>query len=199
MKILFVGATGTIGSAVASTLASRGHDVIPAHRSSSTFPIDIADVDSIQRLLDQVGELDALACAAGSTPFAAWEELTRDHWMSGINSKFFGQVELVRRALPNLTTGGSVAVMSGVLARETIRTGTVATAVNAAIEGWVRASAAELWGRCRINAVSPTLLRESIPRYGNAFPGFPTTTAAEVAGAFVRSLEGVETGQVYVV
>lgn len=199
MKILLVGSSGTIGSAVAVGLARRGHDVIGAHTSSAEFPVDLADTESIQRLLNQVGELDAVACAAGRTPYAEWSDLDRNDWMSGIDNKFLGQVELVRRATKNVLPGGSFTVISGILARQPIRTGTVGTAMNCAIEGWVRASASELWGRFRINAVSPTLLRESVPKFGRVFPGFPPTTASDVAGAYVRSIESFETGQIYTV
>jgi hypothetical protein len=61
----------------------------------------------------------------------------------------------------------------------------------------VRASAGELWGRFRINAVSPTVLTESREKYASAMPGYPSVDAADVALAYVRSAESMETGQVY--
>jgi NAD(P)-dependent dehydrogenase (short-subunit alcohol dehydrogenase family) len=198
MKILHVGATGTVGIAVRSALEERGHDVIAAHRGSTTHPVDLTDPASIARLLDGVGELDAVVNTAGSTPFGAWDDLDREQWLSGLNNKLLGQVELVRQATSFVREGGSFTLISGILGREPIRTGSIAAAVNGALEAWVRASSAELWGRYRINIVSPSVLTEARDAYAASMPGFPAVPAAEVAAAYVRSVESFETGQIYV-
>ncbi|MCY1554306.1 hypothetical protein D9M68_908700 [compost metagenome] len=83
------------------------------------------------------------------------------------------------------------------LAIEPIRNGANATAVNAAIEGFVAAAAIELPRGIRINAVSPTLLTESLPTYGPFFPGFETVPSQRVGLAYQRSVEGAQTGRVY--
>ncbi|TDO46715.1 NADP-dependent 3-hydroxy acid dehydrogenase YdfG [Kribbella sp. VKM Ac-2527] len=196
MKILLVGA-GTVGRAAHDALVARGHEVVAAHRTSAEYPIDLTDPSSIQRVLDKVGPLDAAVCTAGTTPYGPWDDLDRDAWLAGINSKLLGQVELVRRATGVVRAGGSFTLITGILAREPIRTGSVAAAVNGALEAWVVASAGELWGRYRINAVSPTVLTESRDKYADAFPGYPTVDASVVGQAFVRSVESMETGQVY--
>lgn len=72
-----------------------------------------------------------------------------------------------------------------------------AAATNGAIEAWVRAISGELWGRFRINAVSPTVLSESREKYAAAMPGFPAVDAADVGQAYVRSVDSVETGRIY--
>jgi hypothetical protein len=55
MRILHVGASGTVGTAVADALESRGHVVLRAHRGSTTWPVDITDPDSIGDLVDAAG------------------------------------------------------------------------------------------------------------------------------------------------
>jgi NAD(P)-dependent dehydrogenase (short-subunit alcohol dehydrogenase family) len=195
---MLVGATGAIGAAVHTALAARGHDVIAAHRGSPEWPLDISDPNQISDILAKTGALDAVACAAGSTPYGPWQQMDRDAWMSGITSKLLGQVELVRQAADRVRTGGSFTLITGVLAREPIRSGSVASAINGALEAWVMATAAELWGKQRINAVSPTVLTESLGKYGDSFPGFPSVCAADVAQAYVRSIEGIDTGRIYV-
>ena len=47
----------------------------------------------------------------------------------------------------------------------------------------------------RINVVSPNVLRESWDQYQDFFPGFEAVPAARAALAYVRSVEGVQTGQ----
>lgn len=199
MKILHVGATGTVGNAVGDALRGRGHEVIAAHRGSDDFGVDITDPDSIARLLGRVGEIDALVSSAGTTPFGAWDELDRDHWYAGLNSKLLGQVELVRQGTRVVRPGGSFTLITGILGREPIRGGSIAAAFNGALEAWVRASAGELWGRYRINAVSPTVLAESREKYAQAMPGYPVVSSADVGQAYVRSVESMETGQVYAI
>lgn len=199
MKILLVGATGAIGEAAHTALAERGHDVLAAHRGSPDWPVDLADPQQISALLDKAGALDAVACAAGATPFGPIRELDRDAWLPGLNSKLLGQVELVRQATDQVRTGGSFTLITGIIGREQIRNGSAAAAINGALEAWVAAAATELRGRQRINAVSPTVLTESLGRYGDFFPGFPSVAGADVGQAYVRSIEGVDTGRVYAV
>lgn len=197
MRILHVGASGTVGSAVTDALRSRGHEVLAAHRGSEMWPVDITDPDSVGRLVDAAGSLGAVVSTAGTTPFGAWDDLDRDAWVSGLNNKLLGQVELVRQATRAVRPGGSFTLISGILAREPIRGSSIGSAVNGALEAWVRCTAGELWGRYRINAVSPTVLTESREKYATAFPGFPVVDAADVGQAYVRSVESMETGQVY--
>ncbi len=199
MKILLVGATGAIGEAAHKALSERGHDVIAAHRGSTEWPVDIADPQQISALVDKAGALDAVACAAGATPFGPVRELNRDAWLPGVNSKLLGQIELVRQASDQVRTGGSFTLITGIIGREQIRNGSAAAAINGALEAWVAAAATELWGKQRINAVSPTVLTESLGKYGDFFPGFPSVAAADVGHAYVRSIEGVDTGRVYAV
>jgi NAD(P)-dependent dehydrogenase (short-subunit alcohol dehydrogenase family) len=197
VRILHVGSSGTVGQAVSTALLERRHEVIGAHRRSSDHPVDITDPESVRTLIASVGELDAVVCTAGTTPFGAWDTLDRSHWQAALNNKLLGQVELVKQATEVVRTGGSFTVISGVLGRAPIRTGSIAAAVNGALEAWVQASAGELWGRYRINAVSPTVLTESRRKYAKAMPGYPTVDAAAVGQAYVRSVESMDTGQVY--
>jgi NAD(P)-dependent dehydrogenase (short-subunit alcohol dehydrogenase family) len=199
MRILHVGATGTVGDAVRKALLERGHEVLAAHRSSDEHPVDFTDPDSIDRLLDGIGELDALVSTAGTTPIKAWDDITPEDWSAGMNSKFLGQVQLVQQATRTVRAGGSFTVITGILGREPIRNGSIAAAANGALEAWVRASAGELWGRYRVNAVSPTVLSESREKYSAAMPGYPVVDSVLVGQAFVRSVESMETGKIYVI
>ncbi len=80
---------------------------------------------------------------------------------------------------------------------ESIETGTVASTVNGGVEAFVRAAATGLPDGQRINAVSATAFTESWDAYAEFFPGYVPIPAADAARAYVRSVGGVETGQVY--
>jgi NAD(P)-dependent dehydrogenase (short-subunit alcohol dehydrogenase family) len=64
--------------------------------------------------------------------------------------------------------------------------------VDSAIEGFVRAAAIELPRGLRINAVSPTILQESMEAYRQYFYGYEAVPAQRVALASesVRTLVG---------
>lgn len=68
-----------------------------------------------------------------------------------------------------LNEGGSITLISGIIAHEPIAQASAAT-VNAGLEGFVRAAACELGRGIRINLISPTVLSESAEAYDGFFP-----------------------------
>ncbi|MFE4835427.1 short chain dehydrogenase [Arthrobacter sp. NPDC056691] len=194
MKILIVGANGLLGSAAVAALKGR-HEVIEASRSSDVS-VDLAEPDSIRRMFDQVGTVDAVISCTGSVPFKPLAELTDKDFRSGFEDKVLGQVNLVQLGEQYISDGGSFTLTSGVLAREPILTGAAASLANGALESFMMAAAAELPRGIRINAVSPTVLAEA-SGYHEFFPGFSQVPADEVGRAYVKSVEGIQTGQVF--
>ena len=194
MRILLVGASGLLGTAVAEALAD--HDLITASRTG-TEQVDLTEPDSITALYDRIGRVDAVVCTAGVTPFAPISELSLDQYRAGITDKLLGQIALVRLGLDRVADGGSFTLTSGVLSEDPIPTGTVAATVNGGIQAFVRASAIELPRGLRINTVSPTVLAEAWDSYGDFFPGYPPVPVAEAARAYVKSVLGAQTGQIY--
>lgn len=194
MKILIVGANGLLGSAAASALRDR-HEVIEASRSGNVA-VDLTEPDSIQRMFDEIGTLDAVISCTGSVPFKPLADLTDKDFRAGFEDKVLGQVNLVQIGLSHVSDGGSFTVTTGVLAREPILTGAAASLANGALESFVMAAAAELPRRIRINAVSPSVLAEATG-YHEYFPGFQQVPADTVGRAYVKSVEGIQTGQVF--
>ncbi len=195
MKVLLVGASGVLGSAVDEALRSR-HEVIGVSRRG-TPSVDITDPESIRALYAAVGRVGAVACAAGGVPFKPLDQLTRADFEAGARDKLLGQVELVRQGLSHVSDSGSFTLISGVLSQEPVRGGVVASLANAAIEAFVMAAAAELPRGLRINVVSPTIFSESIEGFGDTFRGFAPVPVADAARAYVKSIEGVRTGTVF--
>lgn len=195
-KILLIGASGTIGQAVLANLGAR-HDVITVGRSSGTHRADFSQPGSVAKVFAAVGKVDAIVSTAGNLHFGPLVDMTAEQFNVGLQDKLLGQVRLVLEGHHHLNDGGSITLISGILSTEPIRNGANATAVNAAIEGFVTAAAIELPRGIRINAVSPTILTESISVYGPFFQGFETVPAERAALAYQRSVEGAQTGRVY--
>ncbi|MNC55182.1 short chain dehydrogenase [compost metagenome] len=108
-----------------------------------------------------------------------------------------GQINLTRAAIPHLNDNGSITLISGILSEEPINWGVSATTINGAIEHFVKGAACELPRGLRINVVSPTVLEESMDKYADFFPGFVPVPAARVAQAYQKSVQGVQTGQIF--
>lgn len=201
LRILLVGAAGTLGGAIAAELGAR-HDIVTAGRSSGDVRLDIGDTASIAAALGKAGKLDAVICAAGHVTFAPMAEfkaapLAESKHAAGIHDKLMGQVNLALAARDVLKDGGSVTLTTGILTEHPIARGSSASLVNGALEAFVRAAAIELPRGLRINAVSPTVLVESMGAYAPFFRGFDPVPAAKAALAFARSVEGLQTGQVF--
>jgi NAD(P)-dependent dehydrogenase (short-subunit alcohol dehydrogenase family) len=110
-----------------------------------------------------------------------------------------GQVNLALAARDHLNDGGSITLMAGVLSRTPIAYGSSASMVNAAVEAFAMAAAIEMPRGIRINAVSPTVVEESMTDFGPFFRGHDPVPALRVGRAFSRSIEGLETGKTYLV
>ncbi|MBD8095719.1 short chain dehydrogenase [Pseudomonas fluorescens] len=198
MKILLIGASGTIGSAVKAELAQR-HDVIAIGRNSGDFQVDISDSASIRTLFEQTGKFDALICAAGSVNFVALGEMSATDFELGLRDKLMGQVNLLLIGREFANDGASFTFTSGILNRDPIRTGASAALVNGALDAFVKAAAIELPRGLRVNSVSPTVLVEAMDSYAPYFRGFKPVAGAEVALAYAKSVEGLQTGQTFIV
>ncbi|MGL5215627.1 MAG: short chain dehydrogenase [Aeromonas hydrophila] len=196
MKIVIVGASGTVGSAVSELLA-KDHQVIRVGHSQGDATVDMRDPASIKALFAKLGQFDALVVASGSVAFNALTEMTDEQWQVGLQSKLMGQINLTRAAIPHLNDKGSITLISGILSEEPISWGASATTINGAIDHFVKAAACELPRGLRINVVSPTVLTESMDKYASFFPGFVPVPAARVAQAYQKSVLGVQTGQVF--
>lgn len=201
LRILLVGASGTLGRAVQEELGQR-HEVIAAGRNSGSIRMDLTDVESIREGLKQAGELDAVVSAAGKVTFAPLSDFKAASYGEslhtlGISDKLLGQVNLSLAARDCLRDGGSITLTTGILSEQPIVAGTSASLVNGAVEAFVRAAAIELPRGLRINVVSPNVLTEAMPAYAPFFRGFEPVSAARAALAFARSVEGAQTGQIY--
>lgn len=194
MKVLLIG-TGHVGGAAAEALAVRGHEVLKASRTGE-HRVDAEDPASIDALFASVGTVDAVVVAVGSAPFKPLAELSHDDVVRGLHAKTLAQIDVVRIGIPYVSDGGSFTLTTGVLAREPIATGAVSSAANGALEAFTMAAAVELPRGLRINAVSPTVLVEATA-YHPSFPGFTQVSAAEVGQAYVKAVEGLQTGRVY--
>ncbi len=196
MRILLIGATGTLGAALHKELPGRGHEVLTVARGGGELRYDVTDPAQVAAMYERAGRVDAVVSAAGHVPFKPVAEMTAEDYLDGFRGKVLCQIELVRQGLAYVAERGSFTLITGVLAREPIPAGSAASMANGAIEAFARAAAIEIAPR-RINVVSPAVFTESLTTYAPFFPGMPSVGLDQVARAYVRSIEGAQTGQIY--
>src|SRR3954468_17137869 len=185
MRIVLVGASGTIGQAVAKELGER-HEIVAVGSKSGAVQLDVTDAASIRAGLQQVGPFDALVSAAGKVKFAPLADMTEADYAIGLKVKLMGQVNLVLVGRELIADGGSFTLTSGVLTHDPVRFGSSASMINGALDAVVRAAALGLPRARRINAVTPGLLVESLPAFAPSFRGHEPVPGARVALAYAK-------------
>lgn len=197
MKILLIGATGTLGKAISQNLSLQQHEIITAGRNGADYYVDITSPNSIRAMYQNVGKVDAVICAAGATHFGPLLELTPEKNEVSIDSKLKGQVNLVLLGMDFVNDKGSFTLTTGVILDDPIIGGVSAAMASGAVRGFVQAAAIEMPRGIRINEVSPNVVIESLPKYEPLFPGVEPVAAERVAQAYRKSVEGGQTGRSY--
>ncbi len=196
MKVLVVGASGTIGKLIVKELAPR-HEIIEAGKSHGQYQVDITSEESVRQLFSRTGNVDAIIAVAGNVHWGPLQGMTAAQFELGVNEKLMGQVKLTMIGQQYLNDGGSITLTSGSLSHDPHYGGASFATVNSAIDGFVRGAAVELDRDRRINSVSPNVLEESWHLYGPGVPGTTPVAGETVALAYRKSVEGHQTGQAY--
>lgn len=171
-RIVIVGGSSGMGLALAVRCLNAGAEVIIVGRSEdklkrasealrnpvglNAIAADIADEDQVADLFGQIGRVDHIVSTAADIE-GAYELLPAIELKAAqrvVESKFYGPLLLAKHGAPQLSANGSITFTSGIAAYRPVARGSVVAAVNAALEGLVRALAVEL-APIRVNAVSP--------------------------------------------
>ncbi|MGX5846219.1 SDR family oxidoreductase [Mesorhizobium sp. PL10] len=171
-KIVIVGGGSGMGLALARRCLTAGAEIIIVGRNADRLErareallqpeavtvaaVDIAHEDQVAHLFRQVGRIDHIVSTAADIE-GVYELLPSVDLKAAqrvVGSKFYGPLLLAKHGAPQLSTNGSITFTSGIAAYRPAARGSVVAAVNAALEGLVRALAVEL-APIRVNAVSP--------------------------------------------
>jgi len=191
MKILLIGASGTIGKAVENAL-SKDHTIITANYTGGDVQVDLGNPESIQTMFANVGVVDAIISAAGLANFGAFRELTDADYELALQNKLMGQINLVRFGMASVNAGGSITLTSGILSRKPMPGSATISMVNGALESYAKAAALEL-DSLRLNVVAPVFVKETM-----AMMGMDTEaglSAADTAKAYVSAVTGDMSGK----
>ena len=186
MKIIIVGATGTMGTYLTSAFENE-HEIIRAASEGGDFQVDITSPEAIEKFFQTVGTFDALISTAGPTFVGPWKKLDDTTFRKGVEGKMMGQINLVLIGQHYINPKGSFTLITGALTEE--------PQINFANASAANGAAIELENGIRINAVSPTVIENS-PHYFPFFPGEIPTTMKQLEFMFRKSLFGASTGHI---
>ncbi|EJZ21908.1 SDR family oxidoreductase [Rhizobium sp. Pop5] len=171
-KVVIVGGSSGMGLALARRLLEEGASVIIVGRSKDrlaaacgdlahhpkleTRAVDISREEDVAALFQDVGPIDHIVSTAADIE-GAYQLLPSIELAAAqrvVESKLYGPLLLAKHGAAHLPPSGSITYTSGIAAYRPAARGSVVAAVNAALEGLVRALAVEL-APIRVNAVSP--------------------------------------------
>lgn len=178
-RIVVVGGGSGMGLAVCGRLMRTGAEVVIVGRSREKleaarqslrdcgeprlYPADVTREDEVRRLFGETGQVDHLVCTAADIrgAYELLPDLELDALDRAMHSKVVAPILLAKHGAANMPPQGSITLTSGIAAYRPRPKGVAVAAINAALEGVVRAMAVEL-APLRVNAVSPGWVRTPI-------------------------------------
>jgi NAD(P)-dependent dehydrogenase (short-subunit alcohol dehydrogenase family) len=164
--VLVIGRGSGLARAIALAAQDAGAQVIAAGRDQEMLSaayagepgISTETVEaSIAALGERLGPLDHLVSTASARARGRVPDLDRDAIRLSFDTKVIGPLMLAKHLVPQMNTGGSFVIFSGVAAAK-IAVGTLGVAItNAAADTLARSLALEL-APIRVNAISPGVI-----------------------------------------
>lgn len=197
-KVLVIGGSGTIGSAVVKEIAPT-HEALIITRSTEPA-IDLANTDSIQSTLEVLfkehGHLEGIISCAGGGMVSPIAEMDLEEFLPKLSAKLLGQVALVQYGARCIRPGGAIVLTTGVLAERPMPSMGHLAVINAGVSAFARTAALE-YPDLRTCVVSPGLVEESPPNVLALFEGMSRVSSSEIGRAYSHALEHGVSGETY--
>jgi NAD(P)-dependent dehydrogenase (short-subunit alcohol dehydrogenase family) len=170
-RIVILGGTSGIGLATAKKAAQEGASlVITGFKTTDfepiknqiggqveAFQLDSSDESATKNFFNKIGQFDYLTTPGSTISAGPFLSLDTKMAKNCFESKFWGQYNAVKYAIPSMRKDGAIVLFSGILSQRPQKNLSIVTAVNSAIEGLGRALAVEL-SPIRVNVIAPGLV-----------------------------------------
>lgn len=178
-RVVVVGGSSGMGLALSARLMARHCAVSIVGRSRQKLEMareqlreygevrlhqaDVTREEDVRQLFLETGDVDHLVCTAADIrgAYELLPELELPALGRAIDSKIVAPILLAKHGARRISANGSITLTSGIAAYRPRAKGVAVAAINAALEGVVRAMAVEL-APLRVNAVSPGWVRTPI-------------------------------------
>lgn len=175
-KVLIYGGSGAVGAASARLLKEMGYELhlvgsteeklkkVADELGAGMSVADIRDPEAFKRVSEEAGkELAGLVYAVGSINLKSIRRLEETDFLNDFRLNALGAVLAVQAAIPALRkhSGSSVVLYSSVAVQQGMTMHASLSMSKGAVEGLVRALAAELAPHIRVNGIAPSLIQNS--------------------------------------
>jgi NAD(P)-dependent dehydrogenase (short-subunit alcohol dehydrogenase family) len=181
MKILLIGANGSIGKLIYPVIAEN-HEVVTAGRKHGDFMVDLSSFLSIEDLFKQITNIDGVICTAGDSISDELPLMNNEKYMVGILHKLLSQINLVLVGMKFLNDNGSFTLISGKMGEQPAKTASGKAVANGAINSFVLGAALEMPRGIRINVVSPSKITD--------------VSATDLAAGYLKSIDTLCNGEI---
>ena len=172
MKKLILGATGSIGSALARNIVSDGGEVhlvgrdktslskIASELNSTFTSCDVLEENFAEKIFNDLGDtpINGLAYCVGSIDLKPIKLTKKSDYMQSFNLNLISATEIIRRSTDSLKQNrGSIVLFSTVAVKKGFTNHSIVSSAKGAIEGLTVSLAAELAPNIRVNCIAPSL------------------------------------------
>ena len=145
-RYLIIAASSGIGTATCELLRAAGHEVLTTARKAAhgapDMVLDATDFDAVDRVVAESGELDGVACFAGSMLLKPAHLTTREQYDGVIAASLTTAFATVRAAGRHMRGGGSVVLVSSAAAMAGLSNHDAIAAAKAGVIGLMLSAAA---------------------------------------------------------
>ena len=180
MKKLILGATGSIGSALARNIVSDGGEVhlvgrdktslskIASELNSTFTSCDVLEENFAEKIFNDLGDtpINGLAYCVGSIDLKPLKLTKRSDFMQSFNLNLISATEIIKAMADNLKKNkGSIVLFSTVAIKQGFPNHAIVASAKGAVEGLTISLAAEFAPNVRVNCIAPSLTNSKISEF----------------------------------
>ena len=180
MKKVIIGATGSIGSALAKSIVNSGDEVHLVGRdeaslsslanelNSSFTTCDVLEENFTDKILSDLGEtpINGLAYCVGSIDLKPLKLTKKSDFMQSFNLNLVSAAEIIKSLADNLKQNkGSIVLFSTVAVKQGFPNHAIVSSAKGAVEGLTVSLAAVFAPNIRVNCIAPSLTKSKISNF----------------------------------
>ncbi len=166
MQYLIIGASSGIGYTLAQQLSAKGNRVYGTYNQHpiteqtdllSYHPLNVLDAEQDLSFLPEV--LDGVVYCVGAIQLRPFERIKAEDFLNDYRLQVLGAIQILQKVMPLLkkSESASIVLVSTLAVQTGLTFHSQVASSKGAIEGLVRALAAEYAPKIRVNAIAPSL------------------------------------------
>lgn len=176
-KILIIGATGSVGSALSGLLKQDGIDAHLVAKNKdevsklsdkygfSHTSTSVLDSDFLEKIYSDLNDVDiqGLAYCVGSIDLKPFNLVTKKDYLNCFDLNFFPVIDLIKKFQENLKKNkSSIVLFSTIAVKQGFPNHSIISPVKASLEGLTISLASELAPNVRVNCIAPSLSKSKM-------------------------------------